>query len=256
MNKYAIPAEAMSALDALKSALTDLRGAYLYGSATLGGLHVDSDVDVLAISGAPLTGSERSMLTKRLLTVSGRPGAGGARPLEVTVMSAAEALSPGYPPLRDYQYGEWLRAGIEQGRIPQPQHDPDAAILLWQVRISGVTLLGAPPCDTIAPTPESAIRRAIGGALPDLMGYLKGDERNVLLTLARMLYTLRERGICAKDTAAEWLKAFLAPDDAAIIELARQEYLGRARHDWRALYPDAARAAQAMHALILSELTR
>lgn len=254
MNKYTIPAEAMSALDALKCALTDLRGAYLYGSATLGGLQVDSDVDVLAISGAPLTGSERMTLTGRLLTASGRLGAGGARPLEVTVMSAAEALSPGHPPLRDYQYGEWLRDDIEQGRVPQPQRDADAAILLWQVRISSVTLLGAPPSDMIAPTPESDIRRAIGGALPSLMSYLKGDERNVLLTLARMLYTLRERGICAKDAAAEWAKAFLTPDGAALMELARLEYLGMEKHDWRALYPDAERTAQAMRALIVDEL--
>lgn len=47
-----------------------LRGVYLYGSAVLGGLHPDSDVDVLIIIDGSLGGTQRAELTKRLLKLS------------------------------------------------------------------------------------------------------------------------------------------------------------------------------------------
>lgn len=54
----------------------DLMGAYLHGSAVLGGLRPYSDIDVLAGSGRRLTRREKERLVARLLAISGRHPAG------------------------------------------------------------------------------------------------------------------------------------------------------------------------------------
>ncbi len=58
----------------------DAKGAYLFGSAALGGLQPESDLDVLVVSTRPTTLEEKRRLVERLLSISGRErrrGAGG-----------------------------------------------------------------------------------------------------------------------------------------------------------------------------------
>src|SRR5687768_7905996 len=113
---------------------SDLLGVYLYGSAMLGGLRPHSDVDVFAVSRRTLRPSERRRLMSGVMEFSGRRAAGGpARPVELTIVTRADVHPWRYPPLRDFQYGEWLRDEYQEGMVPSPMEDPDLASLLTQV---------------------------------------------------------------------------------------------------------------------------
>ena len=75
--------------------------------------------------------------------------------------------------------------------------------------------------------------RAIGDALPELLGNLEGDERNVLLTLVRMWHTLATGEFVPKDVAAEWATCRLPAERAALVALARDAYLGTRADNWQ-----------------------
>jgi predicted nucleotidyltransferase len=64
----------------LADALNDvLVGAYLHGSAVLGGLRAESDLDVLAVSARATTTEEKRRILSRLLKISGRHLSGARR---------------------------------------------------------------------------------------------------------------------------------------------------------------------------------
>ncbi len=227
-----IPAQAGQVLAIVKPLFGgSLLGFYLYGSATYGGLHPDSDVDLLAVLDRPMTDTERKSLTAALLACSGRVGCADKRPLEVTVVDRAAAS--GFPPVYEYMYGEWLRAAMESGDISGACADPDLALLLWQAQTYGVPLYGGALSEWIEPVSPADIRRAIAGALPALLQNLVGDERNVLLTLARMWFTLETGALAAKDKAAAWALTRVPPPLSEPLRLARSGYLGECREDWR-----------------------
>ena len=98
-----------------------------------------------------------------------------------------------------------IRYALEAGMIPQACFDPDIAILLWQARKSSMTLKGADCKQLILPIPFREIQKAIQFSLPGLISNVKGDERNVLLTLSRMWFTLETEDVTTKDVAAEWV---------------------------------------------------
>ncbi len=208
-----------------------LRGVYLYGSAVLGGLHPDSDVDVLIIIDGSLDGTQRAELTKRLLKLSvtveaARCERHGLRPLEVTILDSVKLKPRRFPPQIEYLYGEWLRDEIEAGELPMPYESTDLVILLRQSERHSLRLYGRELSEFADPIPDSDIKRAMRAELPKLAGYLHGDERNVLLTYCRMWYTLDAGEIVSKDEAASWVLAKLEPDLRRPIEVARLAYLG------------------------------
>lgn len=213
-----------------------LIGVYLYGSAMLGGLQKSSDVDLLIILKEPLSEPKRRELTDQLLRLSGRPGDRDAgRPLEVTVICRAEVAPWRFPPKCEYLYGEWLREQIEAGEIPKAGYDPDVAVLLWQARRYSLPLTGPAAETVIDPIPMRDIREATRRSLPGLMANLKGDERNVLLTLARMWVTAETGALYAKDAAAAWVCPRLPQQYAALLETARAAYLGEKKDCWSGL---------------------
>ncbi len=82
--------------------------------------------------------------------------------------------------------------------------------------------------------PHEDVRRAIADALPALIGNLAGDERrNVLLTLARMWYTLETGTFAPKDAAAEWALPLVSPRPPQPLALAQAAYRGAAVDDWQ-----------------------
>lgn len=251
-----IPEEAVTALNILKRCLAKhLAGVYLYGSAVIGGLRPDSDVDILALTDCGLPEITRKDLTASLMEASGRVGnPDGVRPLEVTVVNL-RAIRPGrFPPRFEMMYGEWLRKDFEQGVLPRPADNPDLAILLAQARESGVALLGAAPAEVLEPVPRQDIRRAIAESLPGLTESLKGDERNVILTLARMWFTVSTGAFCSKDAAAAWAMPQLPPRHAALLDLAGKAYLGECEDHWEALQTQAASLAECMKKSVESML--
>lgn len=237
MTNTAIPNEAFSALQIIEELLgSAVIAVYLYGSAVNGGLREDSDVDALVIIDRALSEKDRRDLGERLLAVSGKLGnADGVRPLELTIVRHGEVVPWKYPPRKEFIYGEWLRGAYEQGQIPEPAEDPDLAIILSQVRQSSIALTGEAADRILAPVPVADVRRAMKDSLPDLITHLRGDERNVILTLARMWVTATTGKFLAKDEAAQWVIPLLPKEQAALVDVAAKAYRGECIDDWENL---------------------
>jgi aminoglycoside 9-adenylyltransferase len=212
---------------------TSIVGAYLFGSSTVGGLKPQSDLDVLVVVREPVSDAARRKLVTELLKISGDGATNGqSRPIEVTVVNRSDIVPWRYPPKNELVYGEWLRPEFEAGRIPPPAFDPDLAVIITKVWANGIAVLGPSARDVLEPVPAEDLRRAIADSLPKLVGELRGDERNVLLTLARMWITLATDEIVPKDVAAEWVINRLPRRLRAVLDLARRAYIGECRDDW------------------------
>jgi len=237
LNNEKIPNEAIQAFKVVEELLgSAIVGVYLFGSAVTSGLRINSDVDVLVVVNQSLTEGSRRKLTDRLMHISGKIGNSDAvRPLEVTVINYGDVVPWRYPPKNEYIYGEWLRDEFENGQIQEPTHDPDLAIVLAQVRKNSVTLFGSDASELLEPVPMTHIRRAIMESLPGLIEGIKGDERNVILTLARMWLTVAVGEIASKDTAAEWAIPQLPKEHANLLDLACKAYRGEYVDKWEGL---------------------
>lgn len=221
-------------LGLVQQALQDnVVGAYLHGSAVLGGLRPDSDLDVLVVVRRSLGHQERLALRNGLLDISGRrarraPG----RPVELTVVVCADVNPWRYPPTVDFQYGEWLRPDYEKGSIPAPHPEPDLAVLIIMTTTGDAALQGPPPSSVLPTVPSEDVRAAIAGGVPDLLEEVDSDTRNALLTLARVWTTMATGAVMPKDAAAEWVLARLPAEHHQVMELARDGYLGIAADNW------------------------
>jgi streptomycin 3"-adenylyltransferase len=226
-------------------------GTYLYGSSVLGGLRPDSDIDVLVLTRRSLTDPDRRGLTDFLLRFSGRratvvPG----RPLEVTTLVVDDVAPWRYPPTCDYLYGEWLRDQYLGGDLPQRHPSPDLAVLLTTARERAEVLSGAALETLLAPVPGADLLRAVQDSLDPLLGNLVGDERNVLLTLARMVVTVRTGRIVAKDEAARLLLPGLDEPHRQLLDLAGRAYVGDVHDDWDDLRDETAATAAHLAGLV------
>ncbi|AUN19283.1 hypothetical protein B2H91_15255 [Clostridium botulinum] len=232
-----IPKEAIQAIEVIEELLDSiLIGIYLYGSAVMGGLRINSDIDILVLTNQSLPEKIRRDLTNGLMLISGKIGNTNAiRPLEVTVINKNDILPWHYPPKYEFMYGEWLREQFEKGEIPRSTYDPDLAILLAQARENSITLFGVNAAEVLEPVPIKDIQRAIKESLPGLIEDIKGDERNVILTLARMWFTASTNEIRSKDQSAEWAIPQLPEYHAALLDLARKAYLGERVDKWEGM---------------------
>jgi predicted nucleotidyltransferase len=231
-----LPKEALAALAVLQRNVGGtLLAMYLHGSAVAGGLRPSSDVDLMAVVGAPTTHAVRARLVVELMEVSGRHPVGpdGRRPIEMIVFNCADLAVTSYPARAEFLYGEWLREQFEAGAVPEPQNDPEFTLLLAQARTQARALIGPDPATLLPVVPQSDVRRAIGLALPALLSALDGDERNVLLTLVRMWRTLAIGDFVPKDVAADWAMPRLPAEAAVLIADARDAYLGVKSVGWQ-----------------------
>jgi aminoglycoside 9-adenylyltransferase len=232
----------------------DLLAVYLHGSAVGGGLRHDSDVDLLAVVARTLASGTRRDLVRFLMGVSGRRATEGpARPVELTVVVRDDVVPWRYPPRHDLQYGEWLRDDLVR-ELPRPAPDPDLAVLLFALRSQSLSLLGPPAHELLDAVPPEDLRRAFADGLDPLLRYLRGDERNVLLTLARMWVTATGGEVVAKDVAARAVAVHLPPADRQTLALAAAAYRGEAAGDWSVRRQEAADAATLLAGLVRAAL--
>lgn len=242
----AIPQNLPDGVEQVVNIVTNVLGnsviaVYLFGSSVVGGLRPNSDLDFFVVVEQPLSEDMRRQLVAELMKVSGRKAlAGPARPVELTVVVNSDLVPWRYPPKREFQYGEWLRADFEKGHLPQPVHDPDLAVIITKVREHGLAFLGSPAKELFEPVTIEDIRRATRESLPTLMADFHGDERNVLLTLARMWLTLSTGKVVPKDVAAKWALDHVPTEHQEVLELARCAYLGECTDDWQ-LYEQQAK---------------
>ncbi len=210
-----------------------LLGGYLHGSAVIGGLRPESDLDVLLVVSRSLAPVERGRLVDLLMRISGRRATEGpGRPLEVTVVVQGDVVPWRYPPTCDLLYGEWLRDLAAAGELAGRHTSPDLAVVLTQARDRSEVLVGSELTRLTEPVPPADLRRALLDCLPALLSDLEGDERNVLLTLARMVTTLETGRIVSKDVAAGQVEGSLAAGQRRTLRLASDAYLGAAVDDW------------------------
>jgi predicted nucleotidyltransferase len=183
----------------------DVLGAYLHGSAVLGGLRPTSDLDILVVLRRRTTASERRALVEGLLDVPGAQARRGpSRPVELIVVVQSDVRPWRYPPSQEFLYGEWLRDTYELGVAPQPEPAPDLSILITMVLQGNAALVGPPPPQLLDPVPHDDLIRGAVAGIPHLLSDLESDTRNVLLTLARIWTTLETGQIQSKDAAAAW----------------------------------------------------
>lgn len=113
-----------------------------------------------------------------------------------------------------------------------PHTDPEYRLLLAQARLQAVALLVTNAARRLPDTSPEQVRQAMARALPALLQGLHGDERNVLLTLARMWRTAQAGDFLDKAQAASWAIAQLPAQLAGTLEYARRAYLGQLMDDW------------------------
>ncbi len=206
-----------------------LLGIYLHGSGAQGGLKPASDVDVMVVTAESLSDTERAALTQGLLA------ARGERPVELTVVVQGDVRPWRYPPMSDFLYGEWLRAEFEAGGVPRREHMPGLAIMIMQTVQADHALTGPPPREVLDDVPRADLVRASLDEIAGLLEDLRGDERNVVLTLARIWVTVATGEVMSKEAAADWALARLEPEHRPVLEHAKHLYLTTRYRDetWR-----------------------
>jgi hypothetical protein len=150
------------------------------------------------------------------------------RALEVTVIAYNEVVPWRYPARRELQFGEWLRKDILAGVFEPAILDVDLTILLTQARQHSLALVGPLAEEFFEPVPEHDFYRVLSDSLniwKTCEDWL-GDERNIILTLARIWYSAATGNIVPKDVAADWLLERLPIEYQQILYEARQAYLG------------------------------
>lgn len=228
-------------VDVVRDVLGDsVLGAYLHGSSVFGALRPTSDLDVFVIASRRTTREERRALTERFLPMSGSGDRSGrSRHVGLEIVAAPDVRPLRLPAWLDYQYGDWYRPDYARGDWePWNPRNPDLVILLEMVRQADRPLLGPPATELLDPVPAPVLRRAMLDAIPDLLADLDGDERNVVLTLARIRATMATGRFLAKDAAVDWLLPQL-PDatDRRVVEHARAIYVGEREERWDGLLP-------------------
>jgi predicted nucleotidyltransferase len=167
-------------------------GVYLHGSSVVGSLRPGSDLDLFAVASRRTTDAERRRLIEQLLPISG-PGdpTGQSRSINLEIVVQADVRPWRYPPRLDFQFGDWYRPQFAKGNFaPWDPTNPDLVVLLEMVRQANHPLFGPPPAEVLDPIPPADIRQAMLDSIPDLLSYLVGDERNVVLTFVRIWTTL------------------------------------------------------------------
>ena len=224
-----------------------LTAIHLYGSALDGGLKPHSDIDLLVTIESPLEETVRQDLSLDLLEVSAPPGKSKVlRALEVTIVVHSEVKPWRYPVRRELQFGEWLRKDILAGIVEPAVVDADLAILLTQARQNSLSIVGPPAAEFFDPIPIVDFFRALSDILKQWESPSDwiNDERNVLLTFARIWYSVVTGKIVPKDVAANWSLEHLPSEYQPVLFKARQAYLG---NDENYLFIDTDQAAESIY---------
>ena len=226
-------------LEPLLAAVTDVLGedvvgAYLFGSAVLGGLRPRSDLDVMVVSRRRTTRDEKQRLVSHLLALSLRP-----RPIELTIVVEDEIRPWRDPPRMDFQYGDWWRSEFERGEVEpwSSATNPDLASLVRMVLLGDTPLLGPRPVEIFEPVPRRDYVHALVHGIDELLRTVESDTRNVVLTLARIWSGIVTDEVRSKDAAADWVLQRLPAEHRAVLARARAIYLGHEEERWDDLEP-------------------
>jgi len=188
-------------------------GMYLFGSLTSAGFDRDSDVDVLIVTEAPV--SDKHFAALYALHVR----------LAALDLWCATQLEVSYIPrraLRRYDSTNARHPHIDRGSGAETlfwmQHDESWLVQRHVLRTRGIVLAGPAPAtliDEVAPDDLRQAMRAIlknwGAPMLDDPAPLqeRGGQTYTVLSLCRILYTLRYGDVVSKSAAARWAQETL-----------------------------------------------
>lgn len=252
-----LPGQARAFADLSRDLLGDaVTGVYLHGSIVTRGLRHQSDLDLLLVTSTPVLAHTRAAFLSELMALSARhpDGPDAPRCLDVLAVRSGELAAPRYPGHAEFIYGEWLRREFEEGNGLLPFIDPVVTLLLAQGFQEARAVFGPPLPSLMTAVDRPLIARAMRDSLQPLLDSLAGDERNVLLTLARMWRTSIDGTFVAKDIAADWAADLSPPQVAEVLRTCSRAYRGDSTDDWSAGATEAAAAAAFLRARLLEAL--
>jgi predicted nucleotidyltransferase len=198
-------------------------GMYLFGSLAAGDFDHASDVDVLVVTDEEVSGEMLSSL----------------RAMHARIAAAeshwATQLEVSYIPrhaLRRFDPARSLHPHIDRGAgqsLRVARHDADWVIQRHVLREKGLVLAGPEPRTLIDPLTPDDLRRAVSEILRDWYAPMADDPAHLrsrgyqsytVLTMCRMLYTLRHGAVVSKPFAARWARETLGARWAGLIERA------------------------------------
>ena len=232
----------------------DLVGAYLHGSAVLGGFRPDSDIDLLVVSKRRTTVEEKRHLVDFLLSVSGAKAAAPGRPVELDVVVESEIRPWRYPPPFDFHYSELWRERFESGDLEPwtASTNPDLASAITMALLGDEPLAGPPAAQVFDPVPRSDYVEAILRDIETVDEFLPWDTRNVVLTLPRIWSAVATDAVYSKEEAALWALLRLPAEHRLVLDLALAGYRGELDDSWDELRSQV--RAHADH--VVSEIER
>lgn len=212
-----------------------------------------SDIDILVIINERIDESVRYSLALQFLKISSFPvSSDGVRPLDI-VFVVKDDFSPWHHPVKkEFFFGEWLREDFEKGLLPSTSFDSDLTLILAMVLNSNIKLFGDDAHSVIPSIPMRDIRKAIKESVLSVTEQIIGDERNVLLTLARMLATLETGEFFSKNQAIDKILDIIPPEHQEILLLARDSYLGQRSDDWSLLSDKVNSTTECLKKMILT----
>lgn len=217
-----------------------LVGAYLHGSAVLGGFRPDSDIDVVVVSTGRTAADEKRRLIDLLLSISGRRGSlRPGRPIELDIVVQSEIRPWRYPPTFDFHYSELWRERFESGTVEpwMSTTNRDLASTVTMVLLGDEPLAGPPPVQVFDPVPRSDYIDSILRDIEAVDELLPWDTRNVVLTLPRIWSAIATEVVHSKESAAGWALPRLPEEHRAVLERARAAYCGEAEDSWDDIRP-------------------
>jgi predicted nucleotidyltransferase len=200
-----------------------LIGMYLDGSLANGGFDDHSDIDVIVATAGDISEQTFSSFKEMHEQI-----------MQVDSPWAVE-LEVSYIPqdaLRRFDPNNNLHPNLERGaseRLKWIHHESDWVIQRHILHERGIIVMGPDPRTLIDPVSPDDLRRAVSDGLPIWVNPLLADPSELhkrgfqsffVLSLCRMLYTLKHGEILPKSAAAEWGKQHLDPRWHPLIERA------------------------------------
>ena len=205
-------------------------GAYLFGSLASGDFDDASDIDLLFVTDGEMPHETFCALQSMHARINARE-THWATQLEVSYIPRRA--------LRRRDPADCLHPHLDRGRgetLRPREHHSDWVVQRHVLRERGLTLAGPDPRTLIAPVSPDELRRAMHDLLwwpaeildaPARIG-TRGYQSYLVLTMCRVLYTLRHGAVVSKRAAADWAQETLDARWSPLIERARA-----GRHDPR-----------------------
>jgi streptomycin 3"-adenylyltransferase len=188
-----------------------LVGVYLHGSAVLGGYNAHgSDVDVLAVTAAPVDLAVQASIANRLISTARR---WPETALEISVITAATAADLGDCPFEVHVVvsGDEAKTVLGAGA----DGDPDLILYAEVCRRHGLAVYGPPASQVFGPVPQPRLIRAVRDEVR--WGLEHGHLSYGVLNACRALRFATDGVLCSKLDGGMWM---LDGRDEAVIRQA------------------------------------